>query len=45
MWGIRKYYATPSGKLNLKAGGPSVYPPIPKEVLAGQSVPGQGWPV
>jgi len=23
--------------------GPSVYPPIPKEVLAGQSVPGKGW--
>jgi len=23
---------------------PSVYPKIPKDVLAGQSVPGQGWP-
>ena len=23
--------------------GPSVYPIIPKEVLAGQSVPGDGW--
>ena len=33
-----------AGTLNLKAGGPSVYPPIPREVLAGQSVPGQGWP-
>ncbi len=33
-----------SGRLNLKQGGPSIYPPIPKEVLAGQSVPGQGWP-
>ena len=32
-----------SGKLNLKAGGPSVFPPIPKAVLAGQSVPGAGW--
>jgi hypothetical protein len=32
-----------SGRLNLTAGGPGVYPPIPKEVLAGQSVPGQGW--
>jgi hypothetical protein len=32
-----------SGQLNLKAGGPSVYPPIPKEVLHGQSMPGQGW--
>ena len=27
--------------LNDKAGGPSVYPPIPREVLAGQSVPGR----
>ncbi len=34
-----------SGQLNFKAGGPSVYPRIPKEVLAGQSQPGQGWPV
>ncbi|MCX7701283.1 MAG: PSD1 and planctomycete cytochrome C domain-containing protein [Gemmataceae bacterium] len=34
-----------SGQLNLKAGGPSVYPKIPKEVLAGQSRPGEGWPV
>ena len=30
-------------RCNLKAGGPSVYPPIPREVMAGQSVPGQGW--
>ena len=34
-----------SGTLNDKAGGPSVYPPIPREVLAGQSIPGNGWPV
>src|SRR5207248_11652053 len=33
-----------SGTLRLKAGGPSVYPPIPREVLAGQSMPGHGWP-
>src|SRR5207248_1735766 len=33
-----------SGNLNLKAGGPSIYPPIPKEVLSGQSRPGDGWP-
>jgi len=33
-----------SGKLNAKPGGPSVYPPIPKAVLAGQSRPGEGWP-
>lgn len=29
--------------LNLKGGGPSIYPTIPKEVLAGQSRPGSGW--
>ena len=33
------------GILNLKAGGPPVYPPIPPEVMQGQSVPGQGWTV
>ncbi len=32
-----------SGELNLAVGGPSVYTAMPKEVLAGQSVPGQGW--
>ena len=33
-----------SGNLNLKkVDGPSVYPVIPREVLAGQSVPGSGW--
>ena len=32
-----------NGTLNKKVYGPSVYPPIPKEVLAGQSVPGKGW--
>ena len=42
---VRDSMLAVSGKLNLKASGPSVYPPIPKEVLAGQSVPGQGWPV
>jgi mono/diheme cytochrome c family protein len=32
------------GNLNLqKMGGPSVYPVIPREVLAGQSQPGNGW--
>jgi hypothetical protein len=40
---VRDSVLAVSGKLNLKAGGPSIYPPIPKEVLAGQSVPGQGW--
>ena len=32
-----------SGNLNLKMGGPSIHPTIPKEVLAGQSIPGNGW--
>jgi hypothetical protein len=32
-----------SGKLNLKMGGPSVYPIIAEEILAGQSRPGLGW--
>jgi mono/diheme cytochrome c family protein len=32
------------GNLNQqKMGGPSVYPVIPREVLAGQSLPGNGW--
>jgi hypothetical protein len=41
---VRDSILAVSGALNQKAGGPSVYPPIPSEVLAGQSVPGQGWP-
>ncbi len=32
-----------SGELNLAMYGPSVYPAISREVLQGQSVPGQGW--
>ncbi len=32
-----------NNSLNLKGGGPSIYPIIPKEVLAGQSRPGAGW--
>src|SRR5439155_20537958 len=30
--------------LNLKMDGPSIYPAIPAEVLAGESIPGKGWP-
>ncbi|MCS6863607.1 MAG: PSD1 and planctomycete cytochrome C domain-containing protein [Gemmataceae bacterium] len=41
---IRDSILAVSGTLNLKQFGPSTYPKIPKEVLAGQSVPGQGWP-
>ncbi len=40
---VRDSILAVSGALQLKAGGPSVYPPIPREVLAGQSVPGHGW--
>jgi mono/diheme cytochrome c family protein len=32
-----------TGTLNDKMYGPSVYPEMPKEVLAGQSVPGRNW--
>jgi len=41
---IRDSILAISGNLNLKMYGPGIYPPIPKEVLAGQSVPGRGWP-
>jgi hypothetical protein len=34
-----------SGKLNLKAHGHWVTPPLPAEVLATASRPGKGWPV
>ena len=42
---VRDSILAVSGTLNTKMHGPSVYPRIPAEVLAGQSVPGQGWPV
>jgi hypothetical protein len=42
---VRDSILAVSGALNDKAGGPSVCPPIPKEVLAGQSMPGSGWAV
>ncbi len=32
-----------SGRLNLESSGPSVYPKVPKAVLAGQSKPGENW--
>jgi mono/diheme cytochrome c family protein len=32
-----------NGSINLKMGGPSIYPIIPQEVFAGQSRPGAGW--
>jgi len=41
---IRDSVLAVSGNLNLKKNeGPSIYPFIPAEVLAGQSQPGKGW--
>jgi len=40
---IRDSILAVSGNLNLKMFGPSVYPDMPKELLAGQSDPGKGW--
>jgi hypothetical protein len=40
---IRDSILAVTGTLNTKMYGPSIYPDIPKEVLAGQSMPGHGW--
>ena len=40
---VRDSILSVSGQLDLKVGGPSVFPKISDEVLAGQSVPGNGW--
>ena len=41
---VRDSILAVSGNLNFgKSDGPSVYPVIPREVLAGQSVPGRNW--
>jgi mono/diheme cytochrome c family protein len=40
---IRDSVHAVSGQLNTKMFGPSMYPEISAEVLAGQSVPGSGW--
>ncbi len=40
---LRDSVLAANGSLNPKMGGPSFYPIIPKEVLAGQSRPGDGW--
>lgn len=40
---IRDAILAVSGTLNPQRGGPSVRPPIPDDVLAGQSMPGNGW--
>jgi hypothetical protein len=41
---VRDSILAVSGSLNLKMFGPSIYPKLPKEVLASQSMPGNGWP-
>jgi hypothetical protein len=40
---VRDSILAVSGHLNLQGGGPSIYPPIPRPVLEGQSRPGDGW--
>ncbi len=40
---IRDSILAVGGNLNFKMYGPGVYPEIPAEVLAGQSMPGHGW--
>jgi hypothetical protein len=40
---VRDSILAVNGSLNLKMGGPGIYVDIPKEVLAGQSRPGNGW--
>ncbi len=40
---IRDSILAVTGSLSLKMYGPGVYPEIPAEVMAGQSVPGAGW--
>jgi cytochrome c553 len=40
---IRDSLLAVGGRLYRRMFGPSIYPAIPKEVLAGQSVPGKGW--
>jgi hypothetical protein len=40
---IRDAILAANGSLNEKMGGPSFYPDMPAEVLAGQSMPGAGW--
>jgi hypothetical protein len=40
---VRDSILAVSGRLNSKLTGPGFYPTLPAAVLAGQSVPGQGW--
>jgi hypothetical protein len=40
---VRDAILAVSGRLNPQMHGPSVYPPLPRAVLEGQSKPGDGW--
>jgi hypothetical protein len=40
---IRDSILAVSGRLNPRMGGPGVYPTLPRAVLEGQSMPGDGW--
>src|SRR5439155_4113835 len=40
---VRDSILTVTGSVNRKMYGPGVYPEMPPEVLAGQSMPGRGW--
>ena len=40
---VRDSILTATGQLSRTMAGPGVYPTIPRAVLAGQSVPGDGW--
>jgi hypothetical protein len=40
---VRDAILAVSGRLNPRMAGPSIYPPIPRAVLEGQSRPGEGW--
>ncbi|HKA08407.1 MAG TPA: DUF1553 domain-containing protein, partial [Gemmataceae bacterium] len=41
---VRDSILAVAGKLDVRAGGPSIYPKIPEEVRAGLSMPKAGWP-
>jgi Protein of unknown function (DUF1549)/Protein of unknown function (DUF1553) len=40
---VRDSILAVSGRLNPQMSGPSIFPPIPRAVLEGQSRPGDGW--
>jgi Protein of unknown function (DUF1553) len=40
---VRDSILAVSGQLNPEHSGPSIFPPLPRAVLEGQSLPGDGW--